>query len=163
MKRSDDVAEFEELFHTHWNNVYQLCFRYCQDSETAKDLTQNIFGSVWQRRVRFESDDDAGKYLAKAARYQSVDYWRTRAFIASEVVADTQVESAEQVFLYTELTEQASLAINTIPEPSRSIFLLSRDQEYTYAQIARQHQISPKTVEFHISRALRLLREKLRK
>lgn len=161
MRSGNDVQEFEELFNTFWNRVYQLCLRYSQDEDAAKDLTQNIFSSVWQRNVQFDDYEHAEKYLSKAAKYQCVHYWRTRKDVATIPVPEQETESTEQQFLYTELLQQTRLAIDRIPEPSRSIFLLSRENEYTYQEIAHERNISPKTVEFHISKALRLLREKL--
>nr|WP_295927831.1 sigma-70 family RNA polymerase sigma factor [uncultured Dyadobacter sp.] len=161
MERDTYTAEFEALFRQTWNKVYQLCLRHCGDKDVAKDLTQNIYTSLWQRRIRFDDLAGAEKYLAKAARYQCVQHWRNTAPLAAISSAEPEVESPEELLLYQEFAHHARAAIDGIPEPSRSIFLLSREQEYTYHQIARERNISPKTVEFHISRVLRILREKL--
>lgn len=161
MRSGDDVREFELLFNTFWNRVYQLCLRYCEDQDIAKDLTQNIFSSLWQRKVQFSDYEHAEKYLSKAAKYQCIQYWRSRTELVETAVPEQATESTEQQFLYTELLQRTRLAIDAIPEPSRSIFLLSRESEFTYQEIANERNISPKTVEFHMSRALRLLREKL--
>jgi RNA polymerase sigma-70 factor (ECF subfamily) len=77
----------------------------------------------------------------------------------SSITATNQVE---QELAHKELRQQIELAINTLPERCKEVFLLSRMQNLSYIQIAQQMQISPNTVETHIVKALKILRAKLK-
>lgn len=152
---------FITLFNLHWNNVYRLCKHYAGDEAVAKDLTQEIFLSVYERKISFDCEQHAGQYLAKAARYRVLNYLRDEKradSIETEDPVETNRYNPETVYMATELQNRLTLQVSNLPEPSRTMFLLSREQEMSYRQIADQLGIAVKTVEKHMSRALRLLK-----
>lgn len=159
---------FNELFNSHWNGVYQLCLRYCTNEFVAKDLTQNIFLSVWERKIRFKDKKSAAQYLSKSAKYQVLNYLRNKKD-AVEIDESTGNKNAAETYRYNpdaiytcnELSRNITIQIDTLPEPSKTIFQLSRYEAMNYLQIATQMGISVKTVEKHISRALRSLKTAL--
>ncbi|GAB3279858.1 hypothetical protein GCM10027347_54740 [Larkinella harenae] len=153
--------DFNQLFRKFWNKVYQLCLRYCQNEDVAKDLTQNIFTSIWQRKVHFPDSASAERYLAKAAKYQCIQYWRSQQNDRKVPPVEAFTCTPEQLFLDRELADRTALILHSLPEPSRTIFHLNREQALTYQQIAHLQNISIKTVEFHISRALKVFRKLL--
>lgn len=161
---STDEA-FTSLFDIHWNNVYQLCKRYCGNEAVAKDLTQNIFLSVWDRHLTFEDEQSAWQYLAKSARYQVLNHIRnqkpnveaTDDTITGDVI-ETNRYNPERIYLTAEFTRETSLKISMLAEPGKTIFLLSREQDLSYRQIAEHLGIAVKTVEKHMSRVLQNLR-----
>ncbi len=164
---SKDKA-FNELFNDHWKAVHKLCLKYSQDSSVALDLSQNIFLSVWERKLQFSSTTDASSYLLKAARFQVLNHLRNKkdTIDISEEAALNQIttsetHSPEALLTYAETKFEISRQISNLKEPTKSIFLLSRENEMSYRQIADELNIGIKTVEKHISRALRQLRERL--
>eukprot|EP01133_Synstelium_polycarpum_P011764 gene11764-13724_t len=159
---------FVELFNRHWAAVYQLCFRYCADENAAKDLSQNIFLSIWERKIRFQDPKSAKQYLCKSAKYQVLNYLRNKKEtieIDEQAGKDNSTETyrynPESVYTCNELSRIINDQIDALPEPSRTIFLLSRQQAMSYLQIAERMGISVKTVEKHMSRALRNLKSEL--
>lgn len=153
---------FETLFRRYWKKVYTICAYACADEDVAKDLTQDIFLSIWQRRMIFESEAGFEKYLNKAAKYRALAYLRDNP-IPGELNADIDADhhSPEKILILKHFTQQVESAVRSLPEPSKTIFLLNREEELTYQQIALRQGVSLKTIEFHISKALRLLRKNL--
>lgn len=156
---------FKKLFDNYWNGVYQLCVRYCKEESVAKDLTQNIFLSIWERKVTFEDIKSAEQYLSRSAKYQVLNYLRnqkdnipTNENSGNHNFTETYRYNPESVYINNELSKKIDSEVNTLPEPAKTIFLLSRQQTLTYTQIASQMGISIKTVEKHMTRALRNLR-----
>lgn len=161
----DVDAAFKGLFDIHWNGVFQLCLRYTSDESAAKDLTQDIFLSIWERKITFEDKKSAEQYLSKSAKYQVLNYLRnkknnvpTDENTGHKNVIETYRYNPESVYTSNELSEKINSKVDTLPEPAKTIFLLSRHQTLTYLQIAGQMGISVKTVEKHMTRALQSLR-----
>ncbi|SEN09041.1 RNA polymerase sigma-70 factor, ECF subfamily [bacterium A37T11] len=159
-------VDFIRLFNTHWDEVYRLCLRYCGNEDLSKDLTQNIFLSVWERGNTFEDEQSAWQYLAKAARYQVLNHLRNekpREVITESTGSGNLIEAnrynPEDIYMTVEFAEEMTQRINLLAEPGRTMFLLSREQQLSYRQIAEQLGIAVKTVEKHMSQVLRILRQ----
>lgn len=160
--------DFGDLFNRHWNGVYQLCLRYCADESAAKDLTQNIFLSVWERKITFDSSKSAEQYLSRSAKYQVLNYLRnkkitveTNEYTGNENLTEIYRYNPESVYTCNELSQKIDSRIEALPEPSKTIFLLSRHQAMSYLQIADEMGVSVKTVEKHMTLALKNLRTEL--
>lgn len=156
------------LFNRHWDEVYQFCLRFSNDEEAAKDLTQNIFLSVWERKIEFPDTQSASRYLNKSAKYQALNYLRNKKdtvevneSVGFEGHSVTNRTNPESVYICAELSSEITLRITALAEPARTIFLLSREQELSYREIAEQMGIAVKTVEKHMTRALQKLRASL--
>jgi len=159
---------FNTLFNTHWNDVYHLCTNYCRDKDVAKDLTQTIFLSIWERNIELPDPHDASAYLFKAAKFQVLNYIRNQKNtidVHDRVIENTLIDAnrynPEMLLISTETGESISVKIEELGEPTRSIFLMSREERLTYVQIAGKMDIAVKTVEKHMTRALRQLRGQL--
>lgn len=165
---SNEDDAIETLFRKYWKRVYAMCVAYSGDEEVAKDLTQDIFLSLWQRKKVFDGEENLEKYLAKTAKYRVLAHFRDNKVhsntISESAISNsykTDIYNPEKILNFKELADQAESAIKSLPEPSRTIFLLNREEEMTYQQIASQQGLSLKSIEFHISKALRILRKSL--
>ena len=159
---------FNKLFNSHWNDVYHLCLNYSRDSDIAKDLTQSIFLSVWERNIELPDPQDASAYLFKAAKFQVLNYIRNQRntvdvhdHVVENTLLDANRYNPEMLLISTEIGKSISVKIAELGEPTRSIFLMSREERLTYVQIANKMDIAVKTVEKHMTRALRQLRGQL--
>jgi len=159
--------EFVGFFNLHWAKVYGLAFTMCTNEAAAKDICQDIFLSIWSRGLTFESDLEASKYLARSTKYQILNHFRNKKNVeeVTDINHTDQTEirryNPESILLNKELTLQLEVMIAKLEEPSKSIFMLSREQNLTYKQIADEMGIAVKTVEKHISRALKELKSSL--
>ena len=159
--------EFVGFFNLHWAKVYSLALTMCANEAVAKDICQDIFLSIWTRSIIFENDLEATKYLARSTKYQILNHFRNKKNV--EEISDlnysdiTEIRryNPESILLNKELALQLEMMIAKLEEPSKSIFMLSREQNLTYKQIADEMGIAVKTVEKHISRALKELKSSL--
>lgn len=154
--KSDDKSAFTEIYNRYWKLLFKTALNILQDFATAQDITQNIFISLWERRS--EANIQTIKpYLLQATRFavyraireQQNDqaFYEHLAGITVEIITDNPILFKEQQALLTKL-------INGLPENCREAFLLSREENLTYKQIAALKGISEKTVEKRISMSL---------
>ncbi|QIL40465.1 sigma-70 family RNA polymerase sigma factor [Pedobacter sp. HDW13] len=159
--------EFVGFFNLHWAKVYGLALSMCGNQAAAKDICQDIFLSIWTRGLIFDNELEASKYLARSTKYQILNHFRNKK--NQEDVTDINYNdfieisryNPESILLDKELSLQFEMVIARLEEPSKSIFMLSREQNLTYKQIADEMGIAVKTVEKHISRALKELKSSL--
>ncbi|MEL6864763.1 MAG: sigma-70 family RNA polymerase sigma factor, partial [Bacteroidota bacterium] len=115
----------------------------------------------WKKRHRINIQTSLKAYLKRAAVNKSLNYIRDQKIKFEEVgkapVLSTKSHNAQ--LEAKELQEQINLAVNALPERCRIIFSLSRFEEMSYQEIANTLQISTKTVENQISKALKILRQ----
>ncbi len=127
---------------------------------------QDIFFRLWQRRKELELRYSLSTYLAVAVRYRITDVMdhrhRKRNKVISLLDYDSQTSpSPEELIFEKKLREQIEASIKRLPEKCRIIFRMSREQGLTYKQISGELVISEKTVEAHMSKALKDMRNNL--
>lgn len=165
--RAGDERALEAVFKAHYAGMASFVQRFVRSHDLAEELVQDVFLKLWSRREHLAEIETFRTYLFRAARNTALNYlrraklerrWREEqgtdddpptTFAADEGTAEQEVMVAVQE------------AINRLPPRCREIFLLSRDGGLTYAEIARSLEISVKTVETQMGRALKSLRASL--
>jgi len=164
--RSDDETVLREIFQANYLPVCQTINRFIRDRSLVEDLAQEVFVRLWEKRHQLNITSSLKAYLRRMAINEALAYLRKhKNYSEQELTPETQrgaSESAEGAFLQTELEERIKSAIDGLPPRCRAIFQLSRYEELTYKEIADQLDISVKTVENQMGKALKLLREQLR-
>lgn len=136
--------------------------KYIGDLDEAKNLVHEVFISVWEKFEELPEDTNFRSYLYTSARNRCLNYIRDqKKHVAFDSVYDQGVVAEYNSIEIRELEKEIDLAINTLPEKCRLVFELSRYEELKYAEIAQKMNISVKTVEAHMSKALSLLRKAL--
>ncbi len=159
-----DERAFSEIYEQYWSRLYSLCFYYTQSGEDTEDILMELFTSLWKNKdcVHIDAIDP---YLVKAAKNLSLKYIQkrqrhrkfTRKFRERIQPDIPEFELPDKLLETKELTTTLEHHIQSLPEKTKRIFLLNRDKGLTYGQIAAALNISEKTVEYHISKALRML------
>lgn len=158
-----DMRAFDELYRRYWQLLLNEAYRALKVREEAEDVVQNLFVEVYGRMGTVQLTD-VRAYLIKATRYAV--YQRIRKYIADRKQHERLVElniikEGEEPFLesdYETLERLLADAIARLPEKCREVFLLSREEKLSYAEIATKLAISERTVEKHISKALKFLK-----
>jgi RNA polymerase sigma-70 factor (ECF subfamily) len=159
--------EFQEIYHKHFNGLANYAYSVLQDKDAAKDVVQDVFLDLWNKRETLSITTSLEAYLVRAVKFKSIDFIRKdktkQQYVAKMTPAsipftEDNSDGDEQT---ANRKKQLSYAIAQLPTKCRQVFLLSRVSGYTYKEIAEEMNISPKTVENQISRALKLLRQKL--
>lgn len=157
---------FEWLFSRNWTKVYTICFNGTSDQEQARDLTQNIFKSIWERRDQLNIVGNPENYLFRAAKLQLINYYRDSKIRASHLeVFYSEYSDIDQVteheVLFNELNNEVQQVLNTLPGQCRLVYQLSSNKQLSNREVAETLDISVKTVEYHLTNARKLLKRKL--
>jgi RNA polymerase sigma-70 factor (ECF subfamily) len=140
--------------------------KYVKDFETARGIVQDAFIMLWEKRESIDTARNPKSYLTTAIYTRSLNYLRDnkkfdKNVVEFEEIIDNNSHSADSALLGKELKAKIDSAIAELPEKCREVFLLSRTENLKYQQIADTLQISIKTVEAQMSKALAHLRLRL--
>lgn len=163
--KTDSKAALERMFRKYHAMLCLAVLKVVAHEEVAEDLVQDVFVEVWKKRDSLVFTTSIGAYLRRAAVNRALNYIRDKkikwddedklqAMPSSLPVATQGLEAAE-------LQTLVDRAIESLPERCRLVFTLSRFEEMTNQEIADQLEISIKTVENQMTKALRMLREAL--
>ncbi len=161
------MGSFEQLFRSHYAFVCSVVFKYVTDKSKVEDIAQEIFAELWVKKDSIQIHTSLGAYLRRMAVSRALNYIRdTRKYnwddldMTNESTQESLYQDASIILQLeeAELKQKIEVAIQQLPEKCRIVFLLSRHDELSYAEISRQLNISVKTVENQIGKALKLLR-----
>ena len=159
-----DTKTFETLFKQNFVAVTAYCNKYVRDTEEAKDLAHRAFMKVWEKREAVPEGSNVKALTYRIAHNLSINYIRDhKKFCDEEELQTVESENsdADNDIKASELEAAVIDTINHMPEKSKKVFLMSRYEQLSYNDIAGQLGVSIKTVEAHITTALKLLRKKI--
>lgn len=164
--RDGDQSAFEQVYRRHASRVYSYLWRLVKDDSLAADLSQDVFFRLWQARESWKESGSVAGYLVGVARNLAIDRHR-RDLMHDRWRAEAEHQqpiggpAPDVVLAHEDLAIRVHAAIDALPDRPREVFVLKRDAGLSYHEIALLLGISQKTVEVHMSKALRLLRESL--
>jgi RNA polymerase sigma-70 factor (ECF subfamily) len=157
---------FDELVRTYYGRLCNFAYRFVGSRDVAEDIVQDVLMRLWRMREEFDPRDPLA-YLYQAVRNQAVSYRRqqgVRERWSAHAAADMERRPGDDGLSHVEAADLATAlarGIEQLPERCRLIFTMSREQDLSYAEIARILGISVKTVETQMGRALKALRSRL--
>ena len=158
-----DSGAFRALYFRYGQALFGWLWQRTHDREAAEDLVQELFARVWRKRDSLDPNQSIRAYLYQAANHLAIDHLRKkiRENDKSEEVFPRDVTTAIDELGFERKTA-ITQAIAGLPEAQRTVFLLSRFEGLKYSEIASTLGLSVKTVETHMGRALKKLREALK-
>lgn len=163
----DNREAFAALYQRYWDKVFTVALHRLGDVHEAEEVVQEIFLSLWARRNSLQLTHSLQTYLSVAVKYKVINHLARQ--YRRQLQLNELANTAPQNFNSTaewlnekELRTQLEKGIGNLPEKCRIVFLLSREENKTYAEIAAELNISQKTVEAHMSKALSTLRQSLK-
>ena len=165
--KAGDITAFEMLFRTYYQPLCNYAYTFVQDHDEAEEIVQSTFMNVWERREMLEIRTGVKPYLYAMVRNACLNVIKhekvKQQHVAVEMaIGERSVESVARTVMASELEVRIHNAMEALPEQCRLVFKLSRFEELKYAEIAEQLEISIKTVENHMGKALRIMREQLK-
>ncbi|MEQ9443178.1 MAG: RNA polymerase sigma-70 factor [Cyclobacteriaceae bacterium] len=155
---------FDEIYRRYWQKVYREANKVLRDADASSDLTQEVFVNLWSKRST-TSITHLPSYLSGMTRNQVFKYLRNGKIAQSHLARITQITSSnhtEQMVDLHQLEEMYSDGLASLPDRCREVFRLSRSEQLSTKEIATRLNISPKTVENQITKALKHLKAVLR-
>src|SRR5689334_20307784 len=164
--RAGDDGAFDALFRAHYPDLVGFAESILRERAAAEDVAQEVMLELWRRRDEIRPETSLRAYLFRATRNRALNqirHERVAARLEPEIV-NSRPESApaaDHATVETELRQAVDRAIRSLPERCREVFELSRVEGLKYAEIAAVLDISVKTVEAQMGKALRVMREHL--
>lgn len=162
-----DINAFEMLFKSYYKPLCNYAYTFIPDKDEAEEIVQSTFLSVWEKRDTLQIQTAVKPYLYAMVRnacLNVIKHEKIKQKHATEELALGRegYESVTQAVHTSELEKQIQRAMEKLPEQCRLVFKLSRFEELKYAEIAGQLNISVKTVENQMGKALKIMREQLK-
>ena len=165
--REGDEDAFNCIFNMYYKGLVLYANKFLMDHDKAEEAVQGIFVKLWSDREQIIINTSLKTYLQKSVQNKCLDILKHKKVVQDykDKIAKQPVEqtdNSEDLILFAELYERIEYSINNLPENCREIFKLSRYEGLKYIEIAQKMNISIKTVEVQIGKALKKLRDDLK-
>lgn len=154
-------TEFKLLFDTYFDAIRNFIFYRCGDTNIASDIAQDVFLKVWEKREQLNKAN-LKALLYKIANEMVISNYRKETsrndYEQSMTLYNELALSPEDEMLFNEFASLYVKALERMPETQRVVFLMSRNDELKYHEIAERLDLSVKAVEKRMSTALQFLR-----
>jgi RNA polymerase sigma-70 factor (ECF subfamily) len=157
---------FEALFKAHYKALYAYACTILRDEDQADDTVQNVFFKLWQKKEDLAHIQSVKAYLYRSVYNESMNYIKRQQLKTAHQEYSRQSGShtealAGHKLIGKELEQKIAAALRLLPEQCRTIFQMSRFQDLKYKEIAEHLNISVKTVENQMGKALKIMRTQL--
>lgn len=161
-----DPVAFKKLFEKYWDKIYYRALQKMPREEDASDITQEVFYVIWKNRGYWKVKTNIEVYLHGMLRHKIYDFYAQRDRLPIFISLDEQDEYWQYSFHegetedYSQENKLVKQEIDAMPEKMREVFLLSRFENLSAAQISEKLGISIQTVRNQISAALKRLKSR---
>ncbi len=164
--KNDDEKAFGLLYDRYWERMITKAYAALGSHVDAEEIVQDIFINLWKKRHTVELKYSFKTYISSAVKYEiyskiaGLKKRKDQAGVETDNI-ELVDDSTQQWLEFDELRLYIETAMSVLPEKCRLVFSLSRFDELTNAEIADSLNLSKKTVEAHITKALKTLRENM--
>lgn len=167
LKAGKQIA-LQRIFNHYYKYLVVTGYNITGDNEKAKDLVQDVFYELWKKREQLDIQSSLKSYLRRAVVNRSLNYIKTQKrfdFGDENFDAQTpdQTVSVQKTLEAQDLKSALNQAINGLPAKCKAIFMLSRYEKLSHKEIATKLDISTKTIENQITKALKIVRAAVKK
>jgi RNA polymerase sigma-70 factor (ECF subfamily) len=163
--RADDMPAYNELFSRYFPKLMRLASRYIKDEMVAEELCMDQLYVLWTKRSSITIHVDFSHYLFRSMRNRVINQLRKNLPVLKATIP-AEIQQASQAADYNLLSGEAEQAyqhaISELSPQRRKVFLLSREENLSYAEIASELCLSVNTVENYMVSALGSLREMIK-
>lgn len=157
---------YEHIYRLYFHQIYIFILRYVICKDLAYDLTQDIFVKIWEKRQQITQVENFQSYLYRVAKNQVLDELKHISVSkrALEQIASHYTRQSNLIdvkYVEKEYFEFLDAAIIDLPERTRTIFKLCREEKKSYKKIAEELGISKDTVKYHMVQSMKILKIKV--
>lgn len=163
--RSGDERAFTEIYNRYWEKLLAIGYYHTQNKQAAEDIVHEVMISLWTRKddVEIQSLQAYLGTAVKFAVFKAIARDRRRRDLLSKTEKDLYTADIEDKLDARFLQEYLHGAVENLPGKARLVFNYSRGEELSISEISKKMDLSPKAVEYHMTKALRALRNRLTK
>lgn len=162
-----DKEAFSTIFTAYYHDLVFFALSFTHEPDTAEEIVQETFVKLWEEHRIIKISESLKSYLLKSVQNRCIDWYRhkkVRQIHMNEVINNSVLfeYNTDNYVLRSEIEGQIKKAFLLIPSDYREAFQMNRDEGLKYHEIAKKLNISVRTVEVRIGKALHLLREYLK-
>lgn len=150
----------------YYKNLCIYSFKYIRNLDVAEEIVQDVFFKIWERRTSLNLPENIESYLYRAVHNETINACKKlQKEIFNKNVYKQEInlnENFNDILQQKELNTKIKYAINELPDRCKEIFKMNRYNAMSYKEISVKLGITEKGVEFHMIKALKILREKLK-
>jgi len=164
--KEDGEGAFETLYNRYWDKLLEVAYVKLKSQEEAEEAVQEVFISIWSNRHKTELKYTFRTYISAALKYTIYKYMASKAkyqkvALGADLENSLQDHSTENWLAFTDVLLLIETVVAQLPDKCRIIYRMSREEGLSTKQISSALTISEKTVEGHITKALKHIRENL--
>jgi RNA polymerase sigma-70 factor (family 1) len=164
LQQGDEKA-FNEIYQRYWEKLVAIGYYHTRNKEMAEEVVGDVLMGLWNKKQDLEIRS-LSAYLGTAVKYAVfkvlVRHQRRQDILQKQAGPDTD-DGTEKKLDARFLREFLEGVVETLPEKTRLVFRYSREEQLSVSEIAGKMELSPKSVEYHITKALKTLREYMQK
>jgi RNA polymerase sigma-70 factor (ECF subfamily) len=164
LQKTDETKFIEVLFKKYYSPLCRTVNRIVNDTDAAEDVVQDVFVKIWNSRQTLQINVSLKSYLYRSAINSALNYLeKNKKMVNFEgtTFSEPSINDTEDQLHLEEVQQRVNEATQALPPACKTIFILSRHENMSYKEIADALQISPKTVENQMGKALKHFREYL--
>lgn len=158
------LDQFEQLFYANYKQLVYFANKLVLRLDIAEDIVQSVFINTWQQLSRLDASQSVKAYLYRATRNACLNYlkseYRAKTILTDQVTHLDQTQEPVSQSTHN-LQQQLKEILDELPPRRKEIFLLSREQGLSYKEIASAMDLSVKTVENQMGKAIKYLYARL--
>lgn len=159
--KQDDEQAMDKIFRAYYTFICRAVYRVVPDSVLTEDIAQEVLLEIWRKRHSLNIKSSLKAYLRRSAINKALNYIRDNKVKLEDEekmpVLESKMSGAQQQLEANDLQALINKTIDELPERCRMVFVLSRFEDMTYREIGEHMNISIKTVENQMSKALKYL------
>lgn len=166
--KADNMLAFDVLYKKYSKRLYKFAFGILKSTEESENIIQDVFVNLWENRLNVEKESSIKYYIFTIAHNAAISQIRKNVrasqfieYLKLQQPVNQEAPSTE--LEYSELKVRLDDIIDHLPDSQRKVYLMHRVEGLKYKEIADKLHISVNTIENHMSRALKTIREKLGK
>lgn len=163
-----DEQAFCQFVNVHSRNLFYYAMSLLQKKELAEEVISDVFFEIWRTRTTLEKIENIKAYLLTLTHNKAISYLRKEGFDKICSIEDIQdihlptFQSADCSIISQEEMTRINKAIQGLPPKCKQVFILAKIEGLAYKEIAQMLQISVKTINIHIAKALALISSELK-
>ena len=161
-----NLLAFNALYKTYSRRLYRFALGYLKSRDEAEELVQEVFTVIWEKRKDLKEELSFKSFLFTIAFNMIRNHFRSKAYLAeylkSEISDDLDMQTSQKI-IYDSLYKYIAELVNQLPERRKEIFIKSRFNGLSIAEIAEEMNINHKTVENQLTVALKFIRTNLKR
>lgn len=159
----DDQLAFRKLYDHYRNRVYSVAYKLTRSSNTANEIVEDVFLKIWLRRTDLFKIHDFSAYLFIITRNDTYKVLKRIAknYKFTLINDDDQTlahNDTEEQLIYKDYREILDGVVGQLPKQQKLVFKLIKEEGFRREEVARLLNLSPETVKFHLSQAVKKVR-----